>query len=205
MEPPPGQVTRLLAKIRDGNPAAEDELIPLVYNHLHHLATNAMRRERSDHTLQPTALVHEAYVRLVSQDGADWQDRTHFFRVASRLMRRILVDYSRARRSDKRGGKDEKVALEEVQDASPGGARGLIKLGGVVQLEDLIALDDALKVLGRLHARQEQVVDMRFFGGLTEEEIANGLGLSLRTVKRDWELASAWLYDELCGKAENQR
>ena len=144
-------------------------------------------------------------MRLVSQDGADWQDRTHFFRVASRMMRRILVDYSRARRSDKRGGKDEKVALEEVQDASPGGARGLIKLGGVVQLEDLIALDDALKVLGRLHARQEQVVDMRFFGGLTEEEIANGLGLSLRTVKRDWELASAWLYDELCGKAENQR
>jgi RNA polymerase sigma factor (TIGR02999 family) len=202
MEPPAGEVTRLLAELRSGNAEAEAQLIPLVYSHLHDLAKGYMRRERPDHTLQPTALLNEAYLRLVSQEGTVWQDRTQFFRVASRLMREILVDYARARQTQKRGGKAETLPLDQVAEFSPEISRELFESDKAIELEELIDLDDALKSLGRLQPRQERVVESRFFGGLTEEETADSLGVSLRTVKRDWRVARAWLYAELSAKAK---
>jgi RNA polymerase sigma factor (TIGR02999 family) len=204
MPPAPGEVTRLLAELRAGNPAAEAELVPLVYEDLRRLAARHMRGERPGHTLQPTALVHEAYARLIGHEAAACQNRAHFLRVASRLMREILVDYARTRDREKRGGKHEKLPVDQVQEARREGLRKLLKLENSVQVEDLIALNDALQALGQLDARLERVVDMRFFGGLTEDEIAEALGISLRTVKRDWELARAWLYDEIHGKAESK-
>jgi len=147
-----------------------------------------MRRERPDHTLQPTALLNEAYLRLVSQENTDWQDRAHFFGVAARLMRQILVDHARARQAGKRGGFVEKVLLDEAHDFSPAKAR------------ELMELDDALRSLEELDPQQARVVELRFFAGLTVEETAEALGTSPRTVKRDWSVARAWLHGELSGK-----
>jgi RNA polymerase sigma factor (TIGR02999 family) len=180
-------VTRLLVELRSGNPEAEAKLIPMVHERLHRLAASYMRRERPDHTLQATALVNEAYLRLVSQKGTGWQDRAHFFGIAARLMRRILVDHARARQAGKRGGRVEKLSLDEALDFSPARSR------------ELIELDDALESLGRLDPQQARVVELRFFGGLTVEETAEVLGISPRTVKRDWRVARAWLHGELSG------
>ncbi len=188
MQPSAGEVTRLLVELRGGSPEAEAQLIPLVYKQLHRLAASYMRRERPDHTLQATALVNEAYVRLVSQEATGWQDRAHFFGVAARLMRQILVDHARARQAGKRGGLVEKLPLDQALEFSPARSR------------ELIELDSALESLGRLDPQQARVVELRFFGGLTVEETAEVLGISPRTVKRDWSVARAWLHGELSGR-----
>jgi len=179
------EVTQLLLAWRQGDEAAFNSLIPLVYRELHHLAKRYMRRERAGHTLQTTALVNEAYLRLVDCGTVQWQNRAHFFAVAARVMRQILVDYARGRRSNKRGGQELHVALDEAAEVPQ--SRGV----------DLIALDDALQSLARIDLRKSQVVEMRFFAGLTLEEIAEVFKVSSRTVSRDWELAQAWLYREI--------
>ena len=189
----PGDVTRLLVELRSGNSEAEAKLFPLVYKHLHRLAKGKMRGWRPDHTLQASALVNEAYLRLISEEGKDWRNRAHFFRVAAKMMRNILVDYARAGQAEKRGGKVEKLPLDGVLEFSPARAQGLIEL------------DDALDSLERLDPRQAEVVELRFFGGMTVEETAEALRIAPRTVKREWQVARAWLHGELSGKAEKQK
>jgi len=159
--------------------------MPLVYDELRRIAQNYLRNERPGHTLQSTALVHEAYVRMIQQDLPEWQSRAHFFAVAAQLMRQILVDHARAHRADKRGGGVCKLALEDAQEnAEPLDV-------------DLIALDDALKTLSIMDPQQSKVVELKFFGGLSIEDTAVVLGISSSTVKRDWITARAWLYREL--------
>lgn len=177
-------VTTLLRAWRQGDQAAFERLTPLVYDELRRRARHYLRGERPDHTLRPTALVHEVYLRLVHLDEVEWQDRAHFFALAARQMRRILVDSARARRYRKRGGGAVNVTFTEslaVSRTSP----------------DLIALDDALDLLARLDARKARVVEMRFFGGLKNDEIAAALGISTDTVTRDWQMAKLWLGREL--------
>ncbi len=182
-----GEVTGLLVELRNGNHEARDKLIPLVYDHLHRLADSCMRRERLDHTLQATALVNEAYVRLISQKEITWKDRAHFLGIAARLMREILVEHARARQTEKRGGKVEKLPYEEAMEFSP------------ARSHELVELDDALESLAQLDLQQARVVELRFFGGLTVEETAEVLAISPRTVKRDWCVARAWLHGEISG------
>jgi len=180
-----GDVTNLLFQLKNGNRDAESKLVPLVYGELRRLAGRYMRAERPGHTLQATALVHEAYLRLVGNKDVDWQSRAHFFGVAPSLMRRILVDHARAKLSKKRGGEEQKVSLDEavlIQPKSP---------------VRLLALDEALERLAKRDPRQARIVDLRYFGGLSEEETAEVLGISTRTVKRDWNVARAWLYQQL--------
>ena len=184
-EPPTQHITRLLLAWRDGNKSALDELMPLVYSELHRLARHYMRGQKSGHTLQTTALVNEAYLRLIDSSQVRWQDRHHFFAISAQLMRRILVDSARTRNSRKRGGELQKVELDEALQIS------------AEQPFDLIALDDALKILAGLSPRQSQIVELKYFGGLSEEEIAGTLDISPRTVRRDWSIARAWLYREL--------
>lgn len=186
MEPPSGEVTRLLAQISNGDAEAEARLIPLVYDHLHRLAASYMSGERSDHTLQATGLVNEAYLRLVSTKTTDWRDRTHFFGIAARLMRQILVEHARARHAAKRGGSAQMLVSLENDLNVPS-----------VRSRELLQLEDALQCLERLDAQQARVVELRFFGGLTVEETAEVMGISPRTVKRDWAVARAWLHGEL--------
>lgn len=188
MQPVNGEVTRLLSEIRNGNPEAQTRLIPLVYQHLHRLAASYMRRERPDHTLQATALVHEAYLRLVSQEETDWQDRAHFFGIAARLMRQILVEHARARQAGKRGGAMEELPLDQAMEITSAKSR------------ELVELNNALESLEQIDPRQARVVELRFFGGLTVEETAEVLGIAPRTVKRDWSVARAWLHGEIFGK-----
>lgn len=159
--------------------------MPLVYDELRRIAQHYLNNERSDHTLQGTALVHEAYVRLAHQDLPQWQNRAHFFAVAAQLMRQILVDYARSHRASKRGGDVYKLALEDAEEQAQ--AAGL----------DIVALDDALKTLSVMDAQQSKVVELKFFGGLSIEDTAEVLGISPSTVKRDWVTARAWLYREL--------
>jgi RNA polymerase sigma-70 factor, ECF subfamily len=185
VEPQSVDVTLLLKQVANGNQDAAVKLIPLVYRELHRVAEYRLRLERPDHTLQPTALVHEAYLRLVAQRDANWQSRAHFFAVASHLMRRILVDYARGRFRAKRGGKQVKLPLDKVIVISPG------------RCDELLALDESLERLGKLDERQSRVVELRFFGGLTVDEAAKVLGVSSKTVKREWSMAKAWLYGEL--------
>jgi len=185
LESHPGEVTKLLLDLRAGDRAAEGKLIPLVYEELRRLAAHYLRGERSDHTLQPTALVHEAYLRLTRLTELDWQSRSHFFAIAATVMRRILVDYARTKRANKREAARDAVSLEEALVVSPERAN------------ELIALDDALDRLSKLHDRQSKIVELRFFGGLSEEETGELLGISARTVKRDWRAAKAWLYNEV--------
>lgn len=188
MEPASGEVTHLLVELSNGNPGAEAKLIPLVYDHLHRLAASYMRGERPDHTLQPTGLVNEAYLRLVSQENKEWRDRTHFFGIAARLMRQVLVEHARARHAAKRGGSTQIfVPVDNEADVSSARSR------------DVIELDDALRCLERIDPQQAHIVELRFFGGLTVEETAEALHISPRTVKRDWAVARAWLHGELCG------
>lgn len=186
MEPAQGEVTRLLAEVSKGDSEAEAKLIPLVYHHLHRLAAGYIRGERPYQTLQATGLVNEAYLRLVSQEPTEWRDRTHFFGIAARLMRQILVEHARARHAAKRGGTSPNfVPLDNEPDISSARSR------------ELVELDDALRCLERLDPQQAQIVELRFFGGMTVDETAEVLGISSRTVKRDWAVARAWLHGEL--------
>jgi RNA polymerase sigma factor (TIGR02999 family) len=181
-EPDPEGITRLLNAWQRGDAAARDRLFVLVYDELRRRAAGQLRRERRGHTLRPTALVHEAYLRLMGQERARWEGRTHFFAMASEVMRRVLVDHARARKSAKRGGTAVRVALEEdVAAAEP-------------REVDLITLDAALDELAALDARQSRVVELRFFGGLDMGEIAELLDISRATVDRDWRFARTWLY-----------
>jgi RNA polymerase sigma factor (TIGR02999 family) len=179
-------VTRLLVDLQRGADGAADQLVPLVYGELHKLAVHYMRAERGDHTLQPTALVHEAYMRLVDQRNASWQNRSHFFGIAAQAMRRILVDHARRKQAGKREGGDRVTLDESVAEAPQ-------------RSVDLIALDDALNKLASLDPRQARVVELRFFGGLDIEQTAESLGISPATVKRDWTFARAFLQREMDG------
>jgi len=180
-----GQVTQLLIDWGNGDKAALDKLIPLVHNELRRLARHYMRRERAGHTLQTTALVNEAYLRLIDQRNVRWQNRAHFMAIAAQLMRRILVDQARRRQRQKRGGDASKVTLDDALVVSQ--ERG----------EDLIALDAALTELCVIDERKSKIVELRFFGGLSIEEAAEALAISAPTVQREWRLAKAWLYRQL--------
>jgi RNA polymerase sigma factor (TIGR02999 family) len=181
----PKEITRLLLAWGNGEEQALESLIPLVYEEMRRLARYHMRGERANHPLQTTALVHEAYLKLIDSSRVQWQDRAHFFAVASQLMRRILVDFARSRKNLKRGGDAIQISLGESLEISqePGA--------------DLVALDDALNALSQLDPRQSRVVELRFFGGLSVEETAEALKVSPETVKRDWRLAKVWLLREL--------
>ena len=178
-------ITMLLGQVRDGAPGASERLLPLVYQELHRIAEAHMRRERPDHTLQATVLVNEAYMKLVDQSRAQWNDRRHFLAVAATAMRRILVNHAKARGRLKRGGDRERMSLE-----------GVATLGSE-PLIDLVALDEALDRLGEVDERKCRVVEYRYFGGLAVDETALLLDISPATVKRDWEMARAWLLREL--------
>lgn len=186
----PEDITCLLQAWRDGDAAALAVLTPLVYRELRRLAEQNMRRERPDHTLQATALVHEAFLRLTGGSSPAWEDRTHFFATAARIMRHVLVDHARSRGYAKRDG-GLRISLENGLE----GAAVLVE----ERAPDLVALDEALDRLARLDPRQHQVVELRFFGGLSVEETAEALGISAITVKRDWRSARAWLHAELHG------
>jgi RNA polymerase sigma factor (TIGR02999 family) len=181
----PQEITRLLLAWNGGDETALDKLVPFVYQELRRLARRQMRRERPGHTLQPTALVNEAFLRLVDLQGVQWQNRAHFFALCARLMRRILVDLARSRRYAKRGGEAQAVSLDPALLASP------------AHSTDLVALDDAVNALSKVDDRKGQVVELRFFGGLTVEESAEVLKVSPETVRRDWRLAKVWLLREM--------
>jgi RNA polymerase sigma-70 factor (ECF subfamily) len=185
MDADPGEVTRLLIEVRGGSKAAQDRLLDVVYPEVRRLAASYMRKESFDHSLQPTALVHEAYLRLTHLENVDWQCRSHFFSVAAKAMRNILVDHARRKDADKRGEAWRMVGLEEALFAAPS------------RPPDILALDDALDRLAELHPRKSRVVELRFFGGLSQDETGMILGVDARTVKRDWRFAKAWLYKEL--------
>jgi RNA polymerase sigma-70 factor (ECF subfamily) len=178
-------VTQLLIEISNGDRDAVDLLLPVIYDELRKLAANYLRRERPDHTLQPTALVHEAYLRLVDQTRVNWQNRAHFFGVAAQIMRRLLVDYARKHNAEKRGQDFHKLSLDENIDRP------------IERSVELIALDDALKALAEFDGQKARIVELRYFGGLTVEETADVLGIAPITVKRHWRLAKAWLYGEM--------
>ncbi len=184
---PDGEIIRLLGAFSKSEPEAEARLMELTYRELRKIAAGHMRREQSAHSLQTTDLVHEAYLRLAGQAGTPWRDRAHFFQVAAHVMRQILVDRARKRHAGKRGGGVPQISLDEALDIAE------------AQSGDLLALEDALARLQDLDARQCQVVEMRFFAGMSEEEIAGVLGVSARTVNREWRMARAWLYKELYG------
>jgi RNA polymerase sigma factor (TIGR02999 family) len=177
-------VTQLLNRFAEGDAAAEAELVPFLYKELRKMAAARFRRERPGHTLQPTALVHEAYMRVVGRK-TKWQGRAHFFAVASQVMRRVLVDHARQRTSQKRGGIQASVSLDEAMVISDD------------KCELVLQVDEALEKLSRIDDRQAKIVEMRYFAGMTEEEIGIILGISARTVKRDWTMAKAWLADAL--------
>lgn len=182
---PGGEVTQLLSDARQGAPGAHDQLFSIVYNELRRIAANYMRRERADHTLQATALVHEAYMQLVDQTRVNWQSRAHFFGVAAQLMRRILVDHARNQGAQKRGGNAQVLSIEDNI--------GIASIPEVAFDE----LDEALNRLQALDADQAKLVELRFFGGLTVEEAAEVMGISTATVEREWRMARAWLHNQL--------
>ncbi len=180
-----GNITELLIEVTNRNSAAVDVLLPLIYDELRSLAANYLRRERSNHTLEPTALVHEAYLRMVDQTQVNWQNRAHFFGVAAQMMRRILVDHARAHNAGKRGHDFQKLSLDEnIDQASVRGA-------------ELIALDDALQLLVEVDEQKARIVELRYFGGLSVEETAEVLGVTPITIKRHWRMTKAWLYGQM--------
>jgi RNA polymerase sigma-70 factor (ECF subfamily) len=185
MDPSSSDVTMLLKRFSDGDQGALAELMPLIYNELHRLASSYLRRERSDHTLQTTALVHEAYLRLVDQKDAHWKGRGHFLAVAAQTMRRILVDYARRHKAGKRGGPLPRLSLEEGVAVSE------------EQSESLLLLDGLLTRLGAIDPQEVRIIELRFFGGLSVEETADVMGISPTTVKREWSVAKKWLAREL--------
>jgi RNA polymerase sigma-70 factor, ECF subfamily len=182
---PEPDVTALLVEVANGNQAAQEKLVPLVYDQLKRLARRYMRRERADHTLHTTALVHEAYLKLVGQHSPHWQGRAQFYGTAAQLMRRILIDHARRHLREKRGGTQVILPLEEALAFTP------------EHSEDLLKLDEALDRLSKLDPRQSRIVELRFFGGLSVEETSRFLNVSPITVKRDWAVAKVWLYGEL--------
>jgi RNA polymerase sigma factor (TIGR02999 family) len=184
MPPATSNVTRLLVEWRQGNEAAKDQLMSVVYDELRRLAHHYLRRERPGHTLQTTALVHEAYLQLVDQRKVQWENRAHFFGIAAHLMRRILVEYARRRAAAKRAGDEPRVSLAKVSRSAERDVA-------------VVALDDALRTLEALDPQQSRIVELRFFGGLTVDETAGVLGVSPRTIKREWRVAKAWLQHQL--------
>lgn len=180
-----GEITRLLQESSAGDEISLEKLLPMVYDELRRLAASYFRRERINHTLQPTALVHEAYLRLVGQENVNWQNRAHFFGIAANLMRQILINYAESHNAEKRGGGETYLALDEAIS--------------FFQKKDvnIIALNEALEILAQISPRQSRIVEFRFFGGLTIDETAEILKVSPMTVKRDWEMAKTWLYREL--------
>ncbi|MDX6559612.1 MAG: hypothetical protein QOF72_2661, partial [Blastocatellia bacterium] len=184
---PPHEITQLLAEWSEGNQAALDKLYPLVYNELRRMAHGYLRRERKGHTLQTTALINEAYLRLVDQKYVHWANRSHFFGISAQIMRRILIDHARRYDYAKRGGGAQRISLDEVAVVAKERARSLLML------------DEALKTLAKIDPRRSEVVELRYFGGLNNEEIARVLKISENTVTRDWNMARAWLYQELSG------
>ena len=184
-EASPGEVTRLLQAWSAGTPNAQEALLPLVYTELRQRAAGQLRRDRKGHTLQPTALVHEAYMRLINQRAVDWHNRAQFMGVAAGIMRRILINHARDRAAGKRPGNREQISLSLVESQAP---------GSEVELTDL---EDALQRLHATDARKARVVELKFFGGLTMDEIAEVVGISRATVEREWSFARAWLYDTL--------
>lgn len=190
-QPSTQEITQLLLAWSDGDRAALERLMPLVYDELRRIAGRYMRGQRAGHTLQTTALVNEAYLKLIDSSRVNWQNRTHFFAISAQLMRRVLVDFARAKNSLKRGGERIQISLDERIEARAGEPE-----------TDLVALDEALEALAKLNQRQSQIVELRYFGGLTEEEIAETLNISTRTVRRDWSAARAWLFRTLKADAE---
>ena len=184
MQSPEG-ITQLLIDWGKGDQAALEKLMPLVYSELRRLASNYLRRERGEHTLQPTALVHEAYLRLVDQTRVNWQNRAHFFGVAAQMMRRILVDHARLHNAGKRGADFQKLSLDENIDKA------------VERSNEIVALDEALKQLAEVDEQKSRIIEMRYFGGLSVEETAEVLGVSPITVKRHGRMAKAWLYGQM--------
>jgi RNA polymerase sigma-70 factor, ECF subfamily len=187
-EPAPSNVTALLNRMRRGDRQAGDEVAGLVYQELHRIASREMRHEREGHTLQTTALVHEAYMRLAGAQSLEIQNRGHFFAVASQQMRRILVDHARSNSAQRRGGVAVRVDLDKLQVAAA--ERSI----------DVILLDESLRELERLEPRAAKVVELRYFGGYTDKEVVEALGVSLATVRREWEFARSWLFDKMQGK-----
>jgi RNA polymerase sigma factor (TIGR02999 family) len=185
MGSPSSEVTVLLSELTRGNKEAGEKLIPLVYDELRRLAKSYMQRERPDHTLQATALVHEAYLKLVRQEVVDWQGRSHFLGIAAQLMRRILIDHARNHLREKRGGVQHVLPLDEALVFAP------------ERSEEFVRLDEALERLSKLDARQGRIVELRYFGGMSIDETSEVLGVSPKTVKRDWSVAKAWLHAEL--------
>jgi RNA polymerase sigma factor (TIGR02999 family) len=191
--PSSGEVTILLKQVKEGNRDAAEKLVAAVYSQLRKMARRFLSQERANHTLQATALVHEAYLQMIDQKEMNWANRAHFFAVSAQLMRHILVDHARARNAGKRGGAAAKVSLDET---------GVIPLDFVATMQEkhypqLIMLDTALSKLEQLDPQQSRVIELRFFGGLTEEEIATVMDISLSTVKREWKAARAWLHREM--------
>jgi RNA polymerase sigma factor (TIGR02999 family) len=180
-----GQVTILLQAMNRGDKSAADQLLPLVYSELHRLAKGYMSRERRDHTLQPTALINQAYLRIAQQENVEWQNHAHFIGFAANVMRRVLVDHARERNAAMRGGKQIRVDLDEGLAVSK------------ERSAEILLLEDALTRLEQLNPRQAKVVEMRYFGGLSVEEVASVLGIASRSVKRDWALARMWLFEEI--------
>lgn len=184
-EPGHEDVTQLLLQVSDGNRAAVDQLLPLIYKELRRQAGAYLRRERVGHTLQPTALVHEAYLRLVDQTRVEWRNRAHFLGVAANLMRRILIDHARSHQAEKRGGEYARISLDEMPIAIE------------ERSSELIAVDEALEVLAKLDPVMSRIVELRYFGGLSIEETAAVMDSSVATVNRQWRMAKAWLYGQL--------
>jgi RNA polymerase sigma-70 factor, ECF subfamily len=185
VSPPSGEITRLLGGLRKGDPRAWDRLMPIVYDELRRQASAHLRKERPGHVLQTTALVHESYLRLVGESDRSWQNRAHFFAIAANLMRQILVDHARRRNAAQRGGDPVMVPLDAAQ------------VGAASDPVPLDQLDEALSRLEAIRPRHSRIVELRFFGGLTTEEVAEALGVSARTVEREWAFAKAWLFGQL--------
>lgn len=183
---PAGEITAMLIELTEGNQDVVDRILPFIYDELRRLAGSYLRRERPDHTLQPTALVHEAYMKLIDQKKVQWQNRAHFFGIAAQVMRRLLMDHARKHLANKRGGDAEILPLEEE-----------ILVVSHDRSAELLALDDALERLSELDPPKARVVELRYFGGLSIEETAEVLGVSVPTVNRHWKMAKAWLYSEL--------
>ena len=183
---PPSEITQMLIELTGGNRDVVNQILPHIYDELRRLAGSYLRRERADHTLQPTALVHEAYMKLIDQKQVHWQNRAHFFGIAAQVMRRILMDHARKHTAEKRGGEAEKLPLEEE-----------ILIVSHDRSADLIALDDALDNLAKLDEQKAKIVELRYFGGLSIEETAEVMGVSVPTINRQWRMAKAWLHAEL--------
>ncbi len=190
-QPQPETVTKLLDAAREGDRAAVNELFPLVYDELRAMAQRQRRNWHGDYTINTTALVHEAYIKLADQSLADWENRAHFFGVAARAMRQILIDYARKRRAQKRGGDLSKTSFEELKLVE-----GKITLSDE-RADSLVALDEALQQLEKISERQSRIVECRFFGGMTIEETAEAIGISTSTVKLSWKMAHVWLFQEM--------